>query len=37
MSLRILSVHVWDPNLLGPFSFISSVLPTNHLFGHSQP
>jgi hypothetical protein len=31
------SVHLCHPNLLSPFPFINSVLPTNHLFGHDQP
>src|SRR2546428_10849097 len=35
--VRIPSVHLCHPNLLSPFSFINSVLPTNHLFGHHQP
>jgi len=25
------------PNLLSPFTFINSVLPTKHLFGHDRP
>ena len=29
--------HLCHPNSLGPFRFINSVWPTNHLFGHYRP
>ena len=35
--LGVRFVHLCHPNLLSPFPFIHSVLPTNHLFVHDQP
>ena len=34
---RVFSPHLWFPNLLSPFPFINSVLPTKHLFDHHRP
>src|ERR1017187_6680607 len=35
-SVLAASVHRCHPNLLRPFPFINSVLPTNHLFDHDS-
>jgi hypothetical protein len=36
VSFPVFSPHLWHPNLLSPFPFINSVLPTKHLFGHDS-
>jgi hypothetical protein len=35
-SFPISSLHLCHPNLLSPFPFINSVLPTKHLFDHDS-
>ena len=35
--LPAVSAPLGHPNLLSLLTFINSVLPTNHLFGHHQP
>jgi hypothetical protein len=36
-SFSAASAHPCQPNLLSPFPFINSVLPTEHLFDHHRP
>jgi len=36
VSFPVFSPHLWYPNLLSPFPFINSVLPTKHLFDHDS-
>jgi len=36
-SFSAASAHPCHPNLLSPFPFINSVLPTKHLFDHHRP
>jgi hypothetical protein len=36
-SVSVGSIQLCHPNLLSPFPFIRSVLPTNHLFDHDRP
>src|ERR1017187_8072288 len=35
-SVSVGSIHLCHPNLLSPFPFIRSALPTKHLFGHDR-